>query len=261
MSLHTPHDIPLQITVPSEAAGASPLVSSERRVTPSWTISHLKTKLEPITGIPSTSQSLRTRSLDGTWIQLDDEDSIVGDARYSLRRGAEIEVQDLRPPHLRATTNFDDPTVDKYVMPETAYAALPNTVLSWKKNQKLGRFDPSAPSAADLASSRLSHDSALVQSKGIKVGERCRVGADDGRRGVVRFVGEIPGLGGEREAGCVWVGVQLDEPVGRNDGSCKTRRVFECGDKYGVFARPEKMEVGTEWGVLDDLGDEDMEEI
>ena len=166
-------------------------------------------------------------------------------------------------------------------MPETAYAALPNTVLSWKKNQKLGRFDPSAPSAADLASSRLSHDSALVQSKGIKVGERCRVGADDGRRGVVRFVGEIPGLGGEREAGCVWVGVQLDEPVGRNDGSCKvevvvergegeeketekrteTRRVFECGDKYGVFARPEKMEVGTEWGVLDDLGDEDMEEI
>jgi tubulin-specific chaperone B len=166
-------------------------------------------------------------------------------------------------------------------MPESTYAALPNTVMAWKKSQKLGRFDPDAPTPQSLATERLQHDSALVRTKGVAVGLRCRVGADDGRRGTVRFVGEIVGLGGEREAGCVWVGVELDEPVGRNDGSVKvevvvergeggeketerrteTRRVFECKDKFGVFARPEKVEVGEQWGLLDDLMDEDMEEI
>lgn len=32
--------------------------SSERRVSPAWNIAQFKTRLEPITGIPSTSQSL-----------------------------------------------------------------------------------------------------------------------------------------------------------------------------------------------------------
>jgi tubulin-specific chaperone B len=112
MSLQTPQDLALQITVPNDKPGAAPLISSERRITPSWTVEQLKTKLEPITGIPASSQSLRTRGIDGTYITLDDESSLVGDARYGLRRGAEIEVRltpstlflhsclllDLRPP-------------------------------------------------------------------------------------------------------------------------------------------------------------------
>lgn len=93
MSLQTPHDLPLQITVPADAPNAPPLISSERRITPSWTIEQLKTKLEPITGIPATSQSLRTRGIDGSYISLSDEQSLVGDSRYGLRKGAEIEVR------------------------------------------------------------------------------------------------------------------------------------------------------------------------
>jgi tubulin-specific chaperone B len=93
MSFETAQDIPLQITVPGDTPSAPPLISSERRITPSWTISQLKTKLEPITGIPSTSQSLRTRALDGSWIALSDDNSLVGDSRHGLHRGAEIEVR------------------------------------------------------------------------------------------------------------------------------------------------------------------------
>ena len=93
MSLQTPHDIPLQITVPADDSTGPPLVSSERRITPSWTVDQLKTKLEPITGIPATSQTLRTRTLDGTWVSLSEGTSIVGDPRYALRKGAEIEVR------------------------------------------------------------------------------------------------------------------------------------------------------------------------
>jgi tubulin-folding cofactor B len=77
----------------------------------------------------------------------------------------------------------------------------------------------------------------------------------DARRGTVSYIGavpEIPGIG-------VWVGVTLDEPTGKNDGSVKGKRYFECGNNCGVFVRPERCEAG-DFPVLD-LGDEDMEEL
>ena len=155
-------------------------------------------------------------------------------------------------------------------MPETQYEQLSDSVLAWKKKQKLGRFDPNAKSPEEMIEERRTKDEKEIKRKGVEVGMRCRVGCDDTRRGVVRYVGEIMGLGGEKEAGCRWVGVELDEPVGRNDGSAtietgggiqESKRVFECKDKFGVFVRPEKVEAGN-WPPLDDLEvDEDMEEI
>jgi hypothetical protein len=50
MSLQTAGDIPLLVS--SENA------STERRITPSWTIGQWKSKLEPVTGIPPLSQKL-----------------------------------------------------------------------------------------------------------------------------------------------------------------------------------------------------------
>ncbi|KAJ9601992.1 hypothetical protein H2200_013551 [Cladophialophora chaetospira] len=277
MSLQTPIDIPVQVIVPNDSnPSGPPLLSAERRITPSWTVSQLKTKLEPITGIPASSQSLRTRSLDGTRIQIDDETTLLSDPRYGLRRGTEIEVIDLRPKHERQNLNFlsaDLSAVEKYQMPESQYEKLEDSVLAWKRRQKLGRFDPHAKSQDLVVAERREKDEKEIGARGIKEGLRCRVGRDDGKRGVVRFTGEIPGLGGQREAGCLWVGVELDEPVGRNDGSVavevededgkakhEKRRVFQCQDKYGVFARPEKVELG-DFPPLDDLVDEDMEEL
>lgn len=53
MSLVTAADIPIRVT--------SDNASAERRVTPSWTIAFLKSKLEPVTGIPPSSQQLTLR--------------------------------------------------------------------------------------------------------------------------------------------------------------------------------------------------------
>lgn len=140
------------------------------------------------------------------------------------------------------------------MLPEEEYEKKTDSVLAWKKAQKLGRFDPNAPSHEQAKIAAIARE---IETRGIEVGKRCRVGGDDSRRGVIKYVGEvkeIPGsLGG-------WVGVELDEPVGKNDGSIGGTRYWgEPSElKRGVFARPERIEVG-DWPVIDDL--EDMEEI
>jgi tubulin-folding cofactor B len=139
------------------------------------------------------------------------------------------------------------------VLPVEEYEKKTDSVLAWKKTAKLGRFDPNAPSHEKAKIDAIAEE---IEARGIAVGKRCRVGAEDTKRGEIMYVGdvkEIPGLG-------AWVGVQLDEPVGKNDGSIGGTRYWgeESQLKRGVFVRPERVEVG-DFPVLDDL--EDMEEI
>ncbi|KAK4240287.1 CAP Gly-rich domain-containing protein [Achaetomium macrosporum] len=238
-------DVPLYVV--------SDYASSERRITPSWSISHLKAKLEPVTGIPPSCQQifLKTSSNDKIPVEAQDEES-ARLAQFPLVPYAELVVVDTRP--VSARPNFSSTAgVEKYVLPEEEYEKKTDSVLAWKKAQKLGRFDPNAPSHEQAKIAAIAQE---IEARGIAVGKRCRVGQDDTRRGEIMYVGdvkEIPGLG-------AWVGIQLDEPVGKNDGSVGGTRYWgeESEVKRGVFVRPERVEVG-DFPVLNDL--EDMEEI
>lgn len=57
--------------------------------------------------------------------------------------------------------------MDKYVLPETTYESLPNSVLAWKKNQKLGRFDPNAASPEVAMHQQAEKDAVEVQKRGM----------------------------------------------------------------------------------------------
>ena len=75
---------------------------------------------------------------------------------------------------------------------------------------------------------------------GCEIGARCEINTNSEfpKRGEVAYVGEIEGKKG------IFIGVRLDEPYGKNDGSYKGQRYFESLPKYGVFVTPSKISIG-----------------
>ena len=47
--------------------------------------------------------------------------------------------------------------------------------------------------------------------------------------GTVRFVGETEFAAGE------WCGIELGDPIGKNDGTVQGRSYFSCKPKHGLF--------------------------
>ncbi|OHW91925.1 CAP-gly domain-containing protein [Colletotrichum incanum] len=64
----------------------------------------------------------------------------------------------------------------------------------------------------------------------LAVGQTVRL--PDGRTGIVRFVGNTHFASGD------WVGVELEDDSGKNDGSVQGERYFDCSMGHGMFVRP-----------------------
>merc|ERR1712136_22992 len=71
-----------------------------------------------------------------------------------------------------------------------------------------------------------------VQSIGnLRLGERVIVTSSQGSKaGVLRFLGTTEFASGQ------WAGVELDDPLGKNDGAVAGTRYFDCQPMYGLFA-------------------------
>jgi len=59
-------------------------------------------------------------------------------------------------------------------------------------------------------------------------------------RGLVRFYGPTSFSSGK------WVGVELNEPVGKNDGTVQGVKYFTCKPNHGMFLRPSQVKVISE---------------
>lgn len=94
--------------------------------------------------------------------------------------------------------------------------------------------DNTALPPAGLRSRTPSASSPVFEGPEVRLGERVLVVGQ--RTGVVQFYGKTnfaPGL---------WLGIELDKPSGKNDGSVGGVRYFSCPSKHGVFAPPSRVQ-------------------
>ncbi|KAF9646315.1 hypothetical protein BDM02DRAFT_3171848 [Thelephora ganbajun] len=210
----------------------SPDTRSERRFDLHITTSQLKNKLELITGIPVSNQalSLYNSEEDAQPVAiLDDDNRPLG--YYGARDWQFLKIIDTNPSVTLTGQLSDVSQVEKFELSEEAYAQRNDTVLAYKQRQKLGRF----AEKPDEESQKTEED------VNIQVGSRCQIESTEPgfhKRGTVRFVGNTKFAPG------TWVGVEYDEPIGKNDGLVQGERYFECRHGYGVFVRPNKVETG-----------------
>lgn len=81
-------------------------------------------------------------------------------------------------------------------------------------------------------------------SLALPLGSRVVVAAGNG---TIKFSGSTAFAAGK------WVGVELDEPHGKNNGTIAGKRYFACGEACGVFVRPSqiKLLLGAQPSELD----------
>ncbi len=133
----------------------------------------------------------------------------------------------------------DDGSVPAFQISEEQYLSRPDNARSFIHRVRTSR------GSGEQQSQEIEQE-----VEGVKVGMRCEVRGD--WRGVVQYVGSVQGKKG------IWVGVELDEPLGKNDGSVGGIKYFEAKNKYGLFVPPEQIQVGD---FPERLDEEDFEEI
>ncbi|XP_040915092.1 CAP-Gly domain-containing linker protein 1 isoform X1 [Toxotes jaculatrix] len=98
-----------------------------------------------------------------------------------------------------------------------------------KTSGVLNRMLTSSESVSNLSDT----ESMKKNRRELRLGDRVLVGGT--KAGVVRFLGETDFAKGD------WCGVELDEPLGKNDGAVAGTRYFQCLPRFGLFAPVHKV--------------------
>ncbi|XP_070527441.1 CAP-Gly domain-containing linker protein 1 isoform X3 [Cardiocondyla obscurior] len=111
---------------------------------------------------------------------------------------------------------------------------LMTTPLTPPETARSGFLSKSMSSSLNTSTTSLS---STTPSKGeLKIGDRVIVSSSQGSKiGLLKYKGPTDFAAGE------WCGVELDEPIGKNDGSVNDKRYFECTPKHGLFAPVHKV--------------------
>ncbi|KAK2958655.1 putative Tubulin-folding cofactor B [Blattamonas nauphoetae] len=179
-------------------------IRTEKKFTLATPIHSIKSSLYSITGTPPGRMNLQLRDEDGDLLEDNLQDGkTLGD--YDTYDYIRLHVVDTSP-----QTEFSDladtSKVKKFELDEEQYESRPDSFRKFKERNQ-GLFQKKEPSK-EAKSEEPDFPEDIV-------GKRCQIPGD--RRGTVRFVGKLP-----KKAG-IFVGVELDEPLGKNDGiPCST---------------------------------------
>jgi dynactin 1 len=78
----------------------------------------------------------------------------------------------------------------------------------------------------------------------LEVGTRVLVNNE--QTGTIRYLGSTSFQTGK------WVGVELDEPNGKNSGVVQGKRYFDCKNDHGMFVRPTNVKIIVSFQTLAD---------
>merc|ERR1719481_723714 len=211
--------------------------TSEKRFDKSLTIAELKSKLELISGGNAGTMSLAVFDKENKLVaKLDNNEALLGS--YHIDNGHRLHVTDEN----KQKGEFENTAgVEKFELSKEEYNKRTDTVAAFLKKNKLGKYNEEEMAAlAKEKESREAEEERLVADKGMVVGARAEVtvAGSGKRRGTVQFAGKVHFKEG------TWVGIQYDEPLGKNDGSVEGKRYFTCPPKYGGFVKPNCVEIG-----------------
>jgi len=212
----------------------------------STTVSSLKERLHFACGTAPENQILQLRDANETVINtLHPDDATIGSC--GVEEGSCIYIVDTDPDaSVNLIANMDNMSLEtKYEIDEEAYKQRPDSFYQWKQVHLKSHFQKKAEKSLKNA------EESAVAAEGVEVGMRCETGTDkDPRRGVVKWKGKI------KDGKITYIGVRLDEPVGKNDGTAKGVRYFECEPNFGLFISAAKIKVG-DYPEIDEFADSD----
>ncbi len=231
-----------------------PLVT-EKRYDDNVTVGELKDKLHLVCGTSPEYMELHLQSKEGVRIAVLTDDSRTV-ASYGAGEFAYVHVVDTDPSSTVASiTDAQLATVEKYELSDEQYENHNGlTFRKWAQNNIKREVRDPAEVERERAEIEAVEAKERDAAAAISVGMRAQlVGVPGEPRGEIAFVGEVAFQAG------MWIGVKLDEPVGKNDGSVKGKRYFTTRDKYGIFCRPSKVSVG-DYPERDEFEDSDLDE-
>jgi len=211
--------------------------TSQKKFDKALTIASLKDKLEMITGGSAGYIKLSVTDKNNKPVcKLEDDHALLGS--FPIDDGFTIHVED----NSKQTGEFENTAgVEKFELSKEEYSSKTDTVQAYLKRNKMGKYNEEE--VANMQKEKEEQDrrdQTRIETCGLTVDARCQVSVPGQlqRRGTIKYVGKT-----EFQPGW-WIGVQYDEPSGKNDGSVAGKRYFTCPAKYGGFVKPAHVEGG-----------------